>query len=163
MRPRQGPPSRCGTLVPYPYRLALGPPLGGPGRQCHRTFVRRPWTLPNLTVLYQSQAQRRAEGRRHKTVVAWAGQLTCVQRRWFPQRRFILVVDSGDSAHELARLGRRYRPRLTVVGRFDADAALYELPPPYRGKGRPRGKGAKLPSPDEVVATQAPRETRIGG
>jgi hypothetical protein len=42
-----------------------------------------------------------------------------------------------------------------LVSRFYADANLYEAPPAVSGKkpaGRPRVKGAKLPSPAEVVA-----------
>jgi hypothetical protein len=42
---------------------------------------------------------------------------------------------------------------LHVVGRFHPGAALYAPPPAYSGHGRPRVKGAKLPTPREVVAT----------
>ena len=43
-----------------------------------------------------------------------------------------------------------------MVSKFYPNAALYEPPPAYDGHGRPRVKGAKLPTPQEVVA-QAPR------
>jgi hypothetical protein len=42
-----------------------------------------------------------------------------------------------------------------LVSKFYPDARLYEPPPAVRGKkpaGRPRKKGAKLPTPQEVVA-----------
>ena len=40
-----------------------------------------------------------------------------------------------------------------MVSKFYPDANLYEPPPAYLGKGRPRVKGAKLPTPEEVVGT----------
>ena len=53
----------------------------------------------------------------------------------------------------LTRFARRHEQRLTLVSRFYADAALYAAPPrPKKGaKGRPRVKGKKLLSPQEVV------------
>jgi hypothetical protein len=52
----------------------------------------------------------------------------------------------------MASLGQSSRGRLTVVSKFYPDANLYEPPPEYSGKGRPRVKGAKLPTPQKVVA-----------
>jgi hypothetical protein len=53
----------------------------------------------------------------------------------------------------LTRFARRQEKRLTLVSRFDADAALSAAPPrPKKGaKGRPRVKGKKLPSPQDIV------------
>lgn len=39
---------------------------------------------------------------------------------------------------------------------FYPNAKLHEPPPAYAGNGRPRVKGAQLPTPQEIVAT-APR------
>jgi hypothetical protein len=57
-----------------------------------------------------------------------------------------------------ALLLRHFWPtgRIRLVSRFVADASLYEAAPVVVGKkpsGRPRGKGAKLPAPQAVVAT----------
>jgi hypothetical protein len=76
--------------------------------------------------------------------------------RWFPDREFVLAGDQNYGSHEMALLAPRTRGRLTVVSKFYPDANLYEPPPPYTGNGRPRVKGVKLPTPQEVVA-QAPR------
>jgi hypothetical protein len=72
--------------------------------------------------------------------------------RWFPDRRFLLVADSGFGSHEVARFVRRYQPRLVLISKFHPQANLYTPPPRYRGKGRPRVKGEPLPKPCQVVA-----------
>ena len=73
--------------------------------------------------------------------------------RWFPGREFTLAGDSGYGSHESATFAQQRRGQLRLVSRFSPDANLYEPPPPYAGKGRPRKKGAKQPSPEAVVAT----------
>jgi DDE superfamily endonuclease len=82
--------------------------------------------------------------------------------RWFPDRHVIVVGDSGYGPSETARLCQKHRQHLTLVSQFDGDAALYEPPPPRtrHPMGRPRVKGQKLASPQEVVAHTANR-TRL--
>src|SRR4051812_28129646 len=96
-------------------------------------------------------------------------QLLAVLIHWFPGRRFVVAGDGGYGTHALARFAHRHRRRLTLVSRFYPDAQLYEPAPQVVGKRpahRPRKKGAKLPTPQEVVAT-APRTaldvSRYGG
>jgi hypothetical protein len=55
----------------------------------------------------------------------------------------------------LASFAHRHPARLALVSKFYADANLYAPAPAVRGKkptGRPRGKGAKQPAPQDVVA-----------
>jgi hypothetical protein len=80
-------------------------------------------------------------------------------RRWFPNRHCIVVGDTGYGTSETARCCQQSRQHLTLVSKFDGDAALYEPPPPRtrRTIGRPRVKGPKLASPQEVVANTATR------
>jgi hypothetical protein len=75
--------------------------------------------------------------------------------RWFPDRQFVFAGDTAYGSHEVATLAGRQPSRLAVVSKFPANANLYEPPPPYSGHGRPRVKGRKLPSPQEVVAQAA--------
>jgi hypothetical protein len=114
-------------------------------------FASRPWALPVLVVLYQS---KNASKRRHKTPSQLMRQMLKVLLHWFPDRSFMFAGDGGFGTHELARTAARWPKRLTLVSRFYADANLYEPPPPRgnRQVGRPRKKGAKLPSPEQVVA-----------
>jgi hypothetical protein len=116
-------------------------------------FARRPWALPVLCALYQPEELNQAQGRRHKTPIRLARQLTATLIHWFPQRKFILVGDGGYASHALARFCRRHRRHVALVSRFHGDANLYDLPPARtQGQnGRPRLKGRKRASPSAVV------------
>ena len=118
-------------------------------------FARRQWALPLLVALYRSAADNLKAGRRHKTPQQLLRQLGCVLLRWFRQRRFVLAGDGDYNAHETAGFVSRRRGRLSLVSKFYPNARLYEPAPPYAGRGRPRVKGAKLPTPREVVASAA--------
>jgi hypothetical protein len=48
-------------------------------------------------------------------------------------------------------VSRRHRARLTLVSKFHPDANLYDPPPAYRGKGRPRVKGRRRAKPRAAV------------
>jgi DDE superfamily endonuclease len=116
-------------------------------------FAIRPWALPILCVLYRTEKDNKACGRRHKTPAELMRQMLTVLLRWFPQRRFLFVGDTGFGTHPLASFAHRHHQRLVLVSGFYADANLY-APPPKRkkGAGRPRVKGHKLPKPEAVVS-----------
>lgn len=118
-------------------------------------FTRRLWALPVLVALYHTEKDNAQAGRRHKTPARLLRQLCCVLLRWFRPRRFVLAGDGNYGSHEMARFAVRRRGRLTLVSKFYPDARLYEPPPPYNGHGRPRVKGAKLSTPEQVVAGAA--------
>ena len=124
-------------------------------------FATRPWALPVLVALYRTPEWDRAHARRHKTPARLLRQLVAVLTRWFPDRRFLLAGDGGYGSHEMAAFAHRYRRRLTLISRFVPDAGLYEPPPPYDGRGRPRVKGAKLPTPEKVVAATSPTPMEV--
>jgi hypothetical protein len=128
------------------------------------SFATRPWALPVLVALYRSEQWNTKHGRRHKTPATLMRQLLAVLIHWFPQRHFIFSGDGSYGTHELARFAHRHRGHLTLVSRFYANANLYAAPPTVRGKrnfGRPRKKGAKQPSPQEVVAGAKRRRMRV--
>jgi len=78
----------------------------------------------------------------------WARQLLRVVRRWWPERAIVAVADSGDAALAfLAACASRRRP-VTVITRLRLDAARDAPAPPRRPRqqGRPRLKGARLPT-----------------
>lgn len=126
-------------------------------------FTRRPWALPVLVALYRSEEDNQRHQRRHKTPPQLLGQLLLVLLRWFPDRQFVCAADGNYATHELAGLAHRYGHRLTYLSHFYADANLYEAAPAVAGKkpsGRPRKKGRKLPSPQDVVA-RTPQHERL--
>lgn len=117
-------------------------------------FAVRPWALPVLVALYRDPAWDQAHGTRHKTPAHLARLLLARMVRWFPERQFIFVGDSGYGTSETARFCRKHERHLRLVSKFYGDAALYEPPPPRtrHTMGRPRVKGQKLASPEQVVA-----------
>ena len=112
----------------------------------------RVWALPVLSALAPSERFCQERGRRHKTLLDWGRQMALQARRWLPERDLILVTDSGFSA--LLFLDAMRRAGITAITRLRLDAALYE-PAPMRlpgTLGRPRRKGARLPTLAEVLA-----------
>jgi hypothetical protein len=119
----------------------------------------RAWALPVLAALYRPPEWDRVHGTRHKTPAHMARLLLARLMRWFPERHFIFVGDTGYGTSETARFCQQHRQHLTLISTCYGDAALYEPPPPRtrRTIGRPRVKGQKLASPQEVVAHTAIR------
>jgi hypothetical protein len=118
-------------------------------------FATRPWALPALVALYRSPQDNQQRGRPHRTPAQLLHLLLRILLRWLPDRQFVFAGDQGYGSHALAALAQRSAGRLHLVSKFYPDARLYLPPPPYAGHGRPRVKGAKLPSPQEVVARAA--------
>jgi hypothetical protein len=109
------------------------------------------WALPFLTVLAPSERHARERGRQHKKLTDWARQALLQTARWLPGRQVVAVADSSFSAIEL--LGD-VQARVSVVTGLRLDAGLYEPPParPPGTIGRPRVKGARLPSLTDRLA-----------
>lgn len=115
-------------------------------------FARRPWALPVLVDLYRSAEANQRRRRPHRTPAQMMCKLLRLLLLWFPERSFVFVGDAGYGTHEVARFCHRYRTRLTLVSKFHPQANLYEPPPLYGGRGRPRLKGDVLPKPCQKVA-----------
>lgn len=120
----------------------------------------RYWALPVLVDLYRSPKVNEAEGRRHRTPVELMARMLRLLLRWFPDREFVFTGDGGFGTHELARFAQAHQQRLSLVSRFYPDANLYKPPPVRKDKtnGRPRVKGDKLPTPQEVVGKTKKRK-----
>jgi hypothetical protein len=88
-------------------------------------------------------------------VTDWARQLVYQLRRWLPKRTLIVVGDSAYAALDFLHACQALRAPVTVISRLRLDAALYEPAPPYSGKGRPRKKGKRLPTPQQLLADPA--------
>ena len=115
----------------------------------------RVWALPFLTALVPSERAAREQGRQHRSMLDVGRQLALQARRWLPRRDLVLVGDSGFSA--LLFLDAVRRSGITAITRLRLDAALYDPAPPRPPGtiGRPRTKGARLPTLLEVLTNKS--------
>jgi hypothetical protein len=86
-------------------------------------FALRPWALPVLVALSRDPAGEQAQGTRHQTPAHRARLLLARVGRGFPARQCILVGETGDGTSETAWFGPRDGRPLTLVRKFDGDAA----------------------------------------
>lgn len=116
-------------------------------------WAKRVWALPFLTVLAPSKRYYACSPRAHKKLTDWARQALLLVRRWLPQRALVFVADSSFAVIELLERMRRLQNPICMVTRFRLDAALYEPAPERRPgqKGRPRKKGARLPTLEQLL------------
>jgi hypothetical protein len=124
-------------------------------------WAQRIWALPFLTVLAPSERYYEQRGRRPKKITDWARQLVYQVRRWLPDRALIFVADSTYAALEFLHACQVLPNPVAVITRLRLDAALYEPAPPYPGQGRPRKKGERLPTPQQVIDHPKTAWTRL--
>mgnify|MGYP001765990227 CR=1 FL=1 len=110
------------------------------------------WCLPVLFRLYRGKKRCAAEGRPYRKTPDLAAELIRLLADALPHRRIIVV---GDAAYTNSSVIKRRPRNVTVIGRSRLDAAIYEPPPTRRAgqMGRPRVRGAKLPSPEAQLAS----------
>ncbi len=116
-------------------------------------WARRVWALPFLTVLAPSERYYEKRKRAHKKLTDWARQALLQARRWLPGRKLVVVMDGGYAAIDFLWKVAKLAHPITLITRFRLDAALY-APAPQRQpgkKGRPRKKGQRLPTLEQVL------------
>ena len=114
----------------------------------------RVWALPFLSVLSPSQRYYQRRRRQPKKLTDRARQMLMLVKRWLPYRSIVVVADSSFAAIELLASVSK---KVCMITRLRLDAALYAVPsPPKPGtRGRPRRKGARLPSLQAVLEDPA--------
>jgi hypothetical protein len=112
----------------------------------------RVWALPFLTVLCPSKRYYQRYHRAHRSLTERAEQLMHTVQRWFPDRALVVVGDSSFAALDL--LAAVTSATRCIVTRLRLDAALYAPAPPRAAgrHGRPRKKGRRLPTLEQVAA-----------
>jgi hypothetical protein len=114
-------------------------------------WAERVWALPVMTGLAASERYYEKRRRTPKTLTERAQEMMVQSRRWLPHRAVVVVGDNSYAALELLAACQALSQPVTLVTRLRLDAALYEPAPPYAGLGRPRKKGARLPTPQQVL------------
>jgi hypothetical protein len=111
----------------------------------------RVWALPCLTLLCPSKRYYQRHHRAHRSLTDRARQMVRTVQRWFPERSLVVVGDSSFAALDL--LAAITRETCCVVTRLRLDAALYAPAPPRAAgrNGRPRKKGRRLPTLEQVA------------
>jgi hypothetical protein len=116
-------------------------------------WAKRVWALPFLTALCPSERYSEQQVRGHKTLTDWARQMLFQVRRWLPDRPLVVLADASFAAIEFLWQLTQLASPICVITRLRLDAALY-CPAPARKegqKGRPRKKGERLPTLQQVL------------
>jgi len=119
-------------------------------------LAERTFCLPMGFRLYLNHVEATRQRRTHRTRPELALQMVGKLCQAWPQRRFHLL---GDAAYggRVMRDGLPANCDLTSYLRLDA--RLYDAPPPHSGRGRPRLRGERLPSPQELLEQRLRRVT----
>jgi hypothetical protein len=89
-----------------------------------------------------------------------ARQALWLVRRWLPERELVVV---GDHTYAALEWLDAVCPAVCVITRLRLDAAIYELAPPRQPwqNGRPRKKGKRLPTLEQVLTTSTAPWTTV--
>lgn len=114
------------------------------------SWSKRGWALPFLSVLLLTPNVSDRLGKRHKKLPQVAGQIMIWLRRLLPNRAIKVLGDGSYSVIELGLTAQKQA--ITLIAPLRLDARLFEPPPSYGGRGRPRVVGARLPSLAQIAA-----------
>ncbi len=110
--------------------LAVNPPWGG-----------KPLALP---------VNARLHRKNDRSLLDLAHDMLRELAAWFPDRQFDVCADGFYTP-----LASSLPAGMYLTSRIRRDAAVYELPPPRRQTaGRPRKKGKRLPTPEEMARSK---------
>jgi len=121
-------------------------------------WVPLPWStnrglaVPLLFRLYRSKKRCPTSSYRKRTQLAV--ELVGIFVAWLPKERRLHVI--GDSEYASNTVVQSLPERALFTGAMAMDAALYALPGPYGGRGRPRLKGRRLASPKKLATSRMP-------
>ena len=115
------------------------------------------WCLPFAFRLYISRKRARSQrwtcGRRvHRTRPELAVEIIRMVAEWFPDRAFHVF---GDSAYGGGSVLKELPENFHLTSRMVLDACLYDDPKATKGRGRPRKKGKRLPTPAQIAKSSA--------
>jgi len=108
----------------------------------------RYFALPILMRLYLNKKTAAKWNRKYRSKTdLMIGMLECLKKHAGDKNLHFL----GDSAFTAPAVLARIPRGIDVTGRANINARLYARAPDYQGRGRPRVRGERLPSPDEML------------
>lgn len=113
--------------------------------------TRRGVAIPILFRLYRSK--KRCPQAKYRKRTELATELVQLLASWLPEERRLHVV--ADNEYSCKTLVKALPRRTNYTGPLPMDAALYSQPGGYNGKGRPRCKGKRLPSPEALAGQRS--------
>ena len=124
-------------------------------------WIPLPWNraqglaVPILFRLYRSK--KRCHQGEHRKRTEIASEMIKIFCTWLPETRRLLVV--ADSEYSCKTVVRNLPDHVVFTGPMAMDAALYTPAGDYRGMGRPRRKGKRLPSPKVLARSRSKWKT----
>jgi hypothetical protein len=107
------------------------------------------YSLPVLMELYLNKATAKKLHRKHRKKTEIMLDLVRRVERELPEQKLHFLGDYGYTAPAVLA---QFPSRVEVTGRAHSSARLYEPTPPRRpGRGRPRIRGQRLPSPRQLL------------
>ena len=116
----------------------------------HWPWLKRPWSLPCLMMLWVSEKQCPKYKVKHRTPVELTILMLKLLNRWFPEKKFILVGDGGFASLELTKFAAK-NSWVQLVSRLRRDAQLFDPAIHQLKRGRKRDKGKRLLSPEKLA------------
>ena len=112
--------------------------------------------LPLMMRLYINEATAKSQRRKCRAKTDLMLEMLQLIEQRLPQQKLHFIADYGYTAP--AMLGRIPR-RIEVTGRVHRRAKLYDpAPPRSAGRGRPRVRGARLASPEQMLQQRTTRK-----
>jgi hypothetical protein len=134
---------------------------------CSMLLVEIPWAkcvwgLPFLTVLCPSERYYTCRKRRHQRLTDRAWQVIQLIVRWLLDRDLVFLGDGSFAVLDLLFLVST-TPRADLITRLRLDAQLYDPVPERKPgqNGRPRVKGARRPSPQQILSDRRTKWTKL--
>jgi len=116
----------------------------------HVPWLNRPWSLPCLMALWVSEKQCPKYHVKHRTPIELTITMLLLLHKWFPGRTFTVVGDGGFASIELTKFAAK-NPWVQLISRLRRDAQLFDPAVIQPKRGRKRGKGKRLLSPEKLA------------
>jgi len=126
----------------------------------HWPWLKRPWSLPCLMMLWVSEKQCPKFDVQQRTPLQLTMIMLHLLHQWFPDRKFIVVGDGGFASIELTKFIAQ-KPWGQLVSRLRCDAQLFEEVRGQPKRGRRRIKGKRLLSPQQWAVEKNIQWTKI--